>query len=87
MTDIAEVADGAAELSSNQAIVLQATYDYLREHGGWPTLAAIDRPIRRAYKWNTAAIVQSLPDSVIIPPRQGLPPIASDELRLTLLGI
>jgi hypothetical protein len=31
--------------------------------------------------------VQSLPESVIVPPRQGLRPVRNDELRLRLLGI
>src|SRR5689334_8483097 len=87
MTDAVEAAGHAGGLTNNQAIVLQAIYDYFHEHGGWPTLVAIDRPIRRAYGWDAATVIQGLPESLIIPIRQGSRPIASDELRLTLLGI
>ena len=48
----------------------------------------IDRPIRREHRWDTGAIILSLPESLIVQPRPGnLRPIASDELRLRLLGV
>ena len=88
--DVEESPTDSAEsmpLTTQQATVLQAIYDYFREHGTWPTFITIDRPIRREHGWDTAAIVLSLPESMIVHPRQGLRPIASDELRLRLLGI
>jgi hypothetical protein len=74
-------------LTQQERTVLQAIYDSFREHGTWPTFITIDRPIRRQYSWDTGAIILGLPQSMIVPPRQGLRPIASDELRLRLLGI
>lgn len=74
-------------LDAKQRAVLQAIYDYFHAHAKWPKFITIDRPLRRAHKWNIAAIVQSLPEAVIVPPRQGLQPGASDELRLRLVGI
>jgi hypothetical protein len=59
----------AAALTEQQMVVLQAIYDHFREHATWPKFIAIDRPLRRARKWDTAATVQSLPESVIVPPR------------------
>lgn len=76
-----------AALTDQQRTLLQDIYDYFREHATWPKFITIDRPIRRARKWDTAAIVQSLPKSVIVSPRQGLRPVRDDELRLRLLGI
>lgn len=87
VSDQASVDVIAAALTEQQMVVLQAIYDYFHEHGTWPKFIAIDRPLRRARKWDTAAIVQSLPESAIVPPRQGLRPVRDDELRLRLLGI
>jgi hypothetical protein len=81
-----DVDDAITSLTVEQLTVLQAIYDYFREHATWPKFIAIDRPLRRDRKWDTAAIVQSLPESVIVPPGQGLRPAADDELRLRLLG-
>jgi hypothetical protein len=73
--------------TDQQIAVLQAIYDYFHEHSTWPTFITIDRPIRRAHGWDTAAIVQSLPESVIVQPRHGnLRPVANDQLRLRLRG-
>src|SRR6185437_16607483 len=77
----------AVPLTDQQAAVLQAIYDHFRDHGTWPTFITIDRPIRRQHRWDTGPIILSLPESLIVPPRQGMPPITSDELRLRLLGI
>jgi hypothetical protein len=88
MTDAVDVTVGVAELTTGQRAVLQAVYDYFRAHGTWPKFITIDRPLRRAHRWDTAAIVQSLPASLIVPPRHGdLRPTADDELRLRLSGI
>lgn len=82
---------GSAEvppLTVQERAVLQAIYDHFRELGMWPSFIAIDRPIRREHRWDTGAIILSLPASLIVQPRPGnLRPIASDELRLRLLGI
>lgn len=83
---VREIAE-ASPLSDQQTAVLQAIYDHFREHAAWPKFIKIDRPIRHAHQWDTGAIVQSLPESVIVPPRQGLRPVRDDELRLRLLGI
>ena len=81
------ISEGAS-LSAQQNSVLQGIYEYFRTHGSWPTFIAIDRPFRRKYGIGTAPIVQSLPKSMIVEPRSGgLPPMASDELRLRLPGI
>jgi hypothetical protein len=77
----------AVPLTDQQVAVLQAIYDHFRDHGTWPTFITIDRPIRRQHHWDTGPIILSLPGSLIVPPRQGMPPIASDELRLRVLGI
>lgn len=75
-------------LTDQQRTVLQAIYNHFREHAAWPKFITIDRPIRRERKWDTAAIVQGLPESVIVPPRHGnLRPVSDDELRLRLPGI
>jgi hypothetical protein len=48
----------------------------------------MDRPIRREHRWDTGAIITSLPDSLMVPPSPGLlRPNTGDELRLQLLGI
>lgn len=78
----------ASSLTDEQRLVLQAIYDHFRVHATWPTFIAIDRPLRREHGIDTAAIVLSLPEPLIVPPRPGnLRPIAGDELRLRLLGI
>ena len=75
-------------LTGQEKVVLQAIYDRFREHGTWPTFITIDRPVRREHRWDTGAIIVSLPESLIVQPRPGnLRPIASDELRLRLLGV
>lgn len=89
-TDVPEQ-HGSAEippLTGQEKVVLQAIYDRFREHGTWPTFITIDRPVRREHRWDTGAIILSLPESLIVQPRPGnLRPIASDELRLRLLGV
>jgi hypothetical protein len=78
---------GPSSLTTEQQTVLQAIYDHFRRTGTWPTFITIDRPIRRDHSWNTASIVLSLPESLFVPPRQGMPPIPTDELRLRLQGV
>lgn len=77
-----------ASLTTEQQAVLQAVYDHFHERAAWPTFITIDRPLRREHGWDTGAILQGLPESLIVPPQPGrLRPIESDELRLKLLGI
>lgn len=77
----------AAPLAPEHQTVLQAIYDHFHRTGTWPTFITIDRPIRQAHGWSAAAIIQSLPESMIVPPRRGMPPIPTDELQLRLQGI
>ena len=75
-------------LTDQQAAVLQAIYDYFREHGTWPTFITIDLQMRRQHRWDTAAIVRGVPGHLLVSPRPGnLPPIESDTLRLRLAGL
>jgi hypothetical protein len=75
-------------LTDQQTAVLQAIYDYFREHGTWPTFITIDRQMRRQYGWDTAVIVLGVPEHLLVSPRPGhLPPIESDTLRLRLAGL
>jgi hypothetical protein len=77
-----------APLTNEQRIVLQAIYDKFRDLGTWPPFVTIDRPLRRTSSIDVGAIVQSIPNSLLITARPGnLRPIASDELRLTIRGI
>jgi hypothetical protein len=87
---VADLDAGTAttRLTEQQTTVLQAIYDYFRAHAAWPAFIAIDRPIRRTHGWDTATIILSIPESLIVPPRPGgLRPIETDELRLRLQGI
>ena len=87
--DVAERDSSAAvppPTTEQQAVVLQAIYDSFRQHGTWPTFITIDRPIRREHNWDTAAIVQSVPESVLVRSWHGNRPIAGDKLCLCLLG-
>jgi hypothetical protein len=76
-----------SSLTTEQQTVLQAIYDHFRRTAAWPTFITIDRPIRSGHGWNTAGIVLSLPESMLVPPRQGMPPIPTDELKLHLHGV
>jgi hypothetical protein len=74
-------------LSTEQRLVLQTIYDRFREHGKWPTFIAVDRLLRRQHGMNTRAIFNSVPDSLVVKPRQGMGPTDTDELTLRLPGI
>lgn len=75
-------------LTDEQRLVLQAVYDKFRVLGAWPPFVTIDRPLRRTTGIDPGAVVQSIPDSLLITARPGnLRPIAGDELRLTIRGI
>ncbi len=68
--------------------MLQTIYDHFLAHATWPTYISIDRPLRRDHEIDTAAIILTLPESVIVPPRPGnIRPVADDEMQLRLLGI
>jgi|HubBroStandDraft_1064217.scaffolds.fasta_scaffold12200_3 hypothetical protein len=74
-------------LTADQRLVMQAVYDYFRKDGIWPTFAAIARPLRRDHGIDAAGVVAEFPESLMIPPRQGLRPVDADQIRLTLAGI
>jgi hypothetical protein len=79
--------DEAASLSDEQRLVLQAIYDRFREYGKWPTFISVNRPLRRGHGIDTRAIFKSLPDSLVVKPRQGTGPTDTDDLVLRLPGI
>lgn len=74
-------------LTPEQQFVLQAIYDQFRKRGAWPTFISIDRPLRRTHNLDTQAILQGLPDSLIVKTRPGIWFRADDELKLRLPGI
>lgn len=77
-----------SQTTGEQFQVLQAIYDHFHAHANWPTFIVIDRPLRRKHGIDTAAMIVSMPEALMVPPRPGkLRPVAADELRLTLLGI
>lgn len=74
-------------LTVEQRLVLQAVYDWFRQHGTWPTFLSIDRSMRRARGLDISSVVRSLPDSLIHKPLL-LPRIdADDKLSLYLSGV
>jgi hypothetical protein len=79
-------ADGNA-LNPEQRLVLQAIYDRFRKSGKWPTFLTVDRPLRREHGTNTRVVFNSLPESLVVHPRQGMGPADNDELKLQLAGI
>jgi hypothetical protein len=75
-------------LASDQHELLQAVYDRFRADGTWPTFISVDRPMRRAQAMDTGAVVQTIPESLLLRPRPGNHrPNSDDLLRLTLRGI
>ena len=74
-------------LTADQRQVMQAVYDHFRKNGSWPTLAAIARPLRRDHNIDAAGVIAEFPETLMIPPRQGLRPVDSDQIRPTLAGI
>jgi len=66
---------------------MQAVYDHFRKNGSWPTLAAIARPLRRDHNIDAGGVIAEFPDTLMIPPRQRLRPVDSDQIRPTLAGI
>lgn len=74
-------------LTGEQRLVLQTIYDRFRESGKWPTFISVDRLLRRDHGINTRAVFNSLPDSLVVKPRQGMGPVDTDELVLRLKGI
>lgn len=80
---------GNAELSltGEQRLVLQAIYDWFHEHGDWPQLIAIDRPLRRTQGLEAHTVYLSLPDELVVKPHSGAWIAPNEELRLRLLGI
>ena len=74
-------------VTAEQRQVMQTAYDHFRKNGTWPTLAAIARPLRRDHDIDAAGVIAEFPDTLMIPPRQGLRPVDGDEIRLSLAGI
>lgn len=75
-------------LTADQRLVLQMIYDHFRAHATWPTFISIDRPLRREHGIDAAAIVQTLPESLIVRPRSTRwRPKTDDELQLRMRGI
>jgi hypothetical protein len=74
-------------LNPEQRVILQAIYDRFRQNGKWPTFLTVDRPLRRGHGMNTRVVFNSLPESFVLHPRQGMGPADSDELKLRLAGI
>ncbi|HXL93588.1 MAG TPA: hypothetical protein VN969_32045 [Streptosporangiaceae bacterium] len=50
-------------------------------------MAAIARPLRRDHGIDAAGMIAEFPETLMIPPRQGLRPVDADQIRLTLAGI
>jgi hypothetical protein len=82
-----EIGQPEVGLSAEQQLVLQAIYDHFRSHGNWPAFISIDRPLRREHGINTRITFNSLPDSLVVKPRQHMGPTDTDELTLRLSGI
>ena len=74
-------------LTADQRQVMQAVYDHFRKNGSWPALAAIARPLRRDHNIDAAGVIAEFPETLMIPPREGLRPVDSDQIRLRLAGI
>lgn len=75
-------------LAPDQRQLLQAVYDKFRADGTWPTFISVDRPMRRAKAMDTGAVVQTIPESLLLRPRPGnYRPNPDDLLRLTIEGI
>jgi DNA topoisomerase VI subunit B len=74
-------------VTAEQRQVMQTVYDHFRKNGTWPALAAIARPLRRDHGVDAAGVIAEFPDTLMIPPRQGLRPVDADQIRLTLAGI
>jgi hypothetical protein len=79
-------ADGNV-LNPEHQLVLRAIYDRFRKSGKWPTFLTVDRPLRREHGINTRVVFNSLPESLVVHPRQGIGPPDNDELKLRLAGI
>lgn len=77
-----------SSLAPDQRQVLQAIYDRFRAIGTWPAFITVDRPLRRAQGMDTGAVVQSIPESLLLRPRPGNYRRNPDDLlRLTVRGI
>jgi hypothetical protein len=82
------ITEPQAALTPDQRSVLQAIYDRFRIDGTWPTFITVDRPLRRSGGLDTGAVVQQIPESLLLRPRPGnFRPGPSDPLRLTVPGI
>ena len=53
-------------LTVEQRVVLQAIYDRLRETGDWPSFGVLDRQLRRDHGVDPSAVIQSIPDTLVL---------------------
>jgi hypothetical protein len=74
-------------VTAEQRQVMQTVYDHFRKNGTWPTFAEISRPLRRGHGIDAAGVIAEFPETLMIPPRQGLRPVDGDQIRLSLAGI
>jgi hypothetical protein len=79
--------DEESQLTDEQQLVLQAIYDRFRDDGQWPTFISVHRRLRRDHGIDTRTVFKSLPDSLVVKPRQGMGPTDTDNLVLLLPGI
>jgi hypothetical protein len=79
---------GDPPLTAQQQLVLQTIYDRFRGDGNWPTCIAVDRPLRRERRIDTGAVLQGIPERLLLRSRPGnYRPLSDDQLRLTIRGI
>lgn len=79
---------GGEPLSPNHVQVIKAIYSAFQSDGEWPKFITIDRPFRHLRNLDTAAVIKSIPESLLIHPGHGLSrPAPNEQLRLTLYGI
>lgn len=77
-----------AALTADQRQVLQTIYDRFRDKGKWPAFSLVDRELRRAGIVDPLAIMDSIPQNMLVRYRPGFgQPAPNDQLRLRLKGI
>lgn len=87
-TTMTTMTEPEPSLAPDQRQILQAIYDRFQADGTWPTFISVDRPLRRTAGLDTGAVVQAIPESLLLRPRPGnFRPGPNDPLRLTIPGI
>ncbi|MFD2422166.1 hypothetical protein [Amycolatopsis pigmentata] len=79
--------NGEVPLSPEQRLVLQSIYDWFHEHGDWPQLIVIDRPLRRTHGLDAHTVYLSSPDELVVKPHPGAWLGPDEVVRLRLPGI